>query len=439
MSAFDQNYRTIAVYSNGLIGLRGTASSIVILLSAACLLAICFSLLLVAGDVSAAFNIAYKSSDAWPAVFSAVLFSLCAAAISARPFSFGYFVGFYMLAVSCGYVWLSYFTPLSYDHVAARWSTVLSAASFFLTATVTFNRASKLPSLSIAQMDLLVKCLLGLVIILATYGAITGLHFVGPFESEFIRPELDHPLWMKYAISISLSSLIPFSFAWFTQRRAYWAAALCIVIALSFYPIDVSKTALIAPFWLIFVFVLARIAEPRLVTILSLLLPLLVGLAALLIDPSRPELVFRVINFRMLAIPSSGLDHYYHYFSSHPLTHFCQISLIGKLFSCAPPDQLGVLLAREYSLGNYNASLLATEGVASVGVYLAPLAAGLCGLLISFGNFSSAGIAPSFVLLSSSVLVVMIMNVPLSVAMASHGGIILFGLWLITPRAIDAR
>jgi hypothetical protein len=439
MSAFDQNYRSIAVYSDGPIGLRVTASPIAILLSAACLLTICLSLLLVAGDVSAAFHIAYNSSNAWPAVFSAVLFSLCAAAISARSFSFGYFVGFYMLAVSCGYVWLSYFTPLSYDHVAARWSTVLSAASFFLTATVTFNRAPKLPSLSISQMDWLVKCLLGLVIILATYGAITGLHFVGPFESESIRRELDHPLWMKYAISISLSSLIPFSFAWFTERRAYWAAALCIVIALSFYPIDVSKTALIAPFWLIFVFVLAKIAEPRVATILSLLLPLLAGFAALLIDPSRPELVFRVINFRMLAIPSSGLDHYYHYFSSHPLTHFCQISLIGKLFSCALPDQLGVLLAQKYALGNYNASLLATEGVASVGVYLAPLAAGLCGLLISFGNFGSAGIAPSFVLLSSSVLVVMIMNVPLTVAMASHGGIILFGLWLITPRAIDAR
>jgi hypothetical protein len=439
MSAFDQNYRTIAVYSDGPTGLRETSSSVVILLSAACLLAICFSLLLVAGDVSAAFDIIYKSSNAWPAVFSAVLFSLCAAAISARPFSFGYFVGFYMLAVSCGYVWLSYFTPLSYDHVAARWSTVLSAASFFLTATITFNGQSKLPSLSVAQMDLLVKCLVSLVIILATYGAITGLHFVGPFESEFIRRELDHPLWMNYAISISLSSLLPFSFAWFTQRRAYWAAALCIVIALSFYPIAVNKTALIAPFWLVFVFVLARIAEPRLVTILSLLLPLLAGLAALLIDPSRPELVFRVINFRMLAIPSSGLDHYYDYFSSHPLTHFCQISLIGKLFSCAPPDQLGVLLAQKYSLGNYNASLLATEGVASVGVYLAPIAAGLCGLLISFGNFSSAGMAPTFVLLSSSVLVAMIMNVPLSVAMASHGGIILFGLWVITPRAIDAR
>jgi hypothetical protein len=410
----------------------------VILLSATCLLALCFSLVLVAGDVNAAFNIAYNNSNAVAATFSAAFFCLCAAALSARAFNFGYFVGFYMLAISCGYVWLSYFTPLPYDHIAARWSTALSSAVFFLTATITLNRGPRLPSLSIAQMDALVKCLVGLVAVVALCGAFTGLHFVGPAGGELIRSELSHPRWMDYATSISLSCLIPFSFAWLTERRAYWAAALCIVLALSFYPIDVNKTALIAPFWLVFVLLLAKIVESRMATILSLMLPLLIGLAAMAIDPSRPELVFRVINFRMLAIPSSGLDHYYHYFSTHSVTHFCQISLIGKFFSCAPPDQLGALLAQEYSIGNFNASLLATEGIASVGVYLAPVAAALCGLLVSFGNLSSSGIAPSFVLLSSSVLVVMTMNVPLSVAMVTHGGIILFGLWLITPRAIDA-
>jgi hypothetical protein len=31
-------------------------------------------------------------------------------------------------------------------------------------------------------------------------------------------------------------------------------------------------------------------------------------------DPSRRELVFKIVNFRMLAILSSGLDHYYSYF-----------------------------------------------------------------------------------------------------------------------------
>jgi hypothetical protein len=439
MLAFDGDDRVLPSRPDRLALSGESASGFAAFFGAACSLALCLSLIVVAGDVRPVFHIHYNSSSATPAFLSVALFCVFAAALSGRPFSFGYFVGFYMLAVTCGYLWLSYFTPLPYDHVAARWSAVVSSVLFFLTATIPFKAGMKFPALSIVQMDALVKGLIALVLAIALCTAFTGLHFVGLFEGDFVRSELNHPTWMNYADSISLSCLIPFAFAWLTHRRAYWTAALCLVIELSFYPSTVNKTALIAPFWLIFMFLLVKVAEPRLVTILSLLLPLSTGLIAMLVDPSRPELVFRIINFRMLAIPSSGLDHYYHYFSMHPLTHFCQISLIGKLFSCALPDQLGPLMAQEYSIGNFNASLLAVEGMASVGIYLAPLAAALCGLLVSCGNLTSAGVAPSFVLLSSSVLVVMIMNVPLSVAMVTHGGIILFGLWSITPRAIEAR
>jgi hypothetical protein len=437
MSAYDRGDR---VLPNRPDWLALSASGLAAFLGAACLLALCISLIVVAGDVRPVFHISYNGSSAAPAFLSVALFGLIAAALSGRPFSFGYFVGYYMLAVTCGYLWLSYFTPLAYDHSAARWSAVISCVLFFLTATIPLKSSGlKIPTLSAVQMDTLVKCLIALVLAIAIRSAFTGLHFVGLFADDLLRSELNHPSWMNYADSIALSCLIPFAFAWLTHRRSYWTAALCLVIELSFYPSTINKTALIAPFWLIFIFLLARVAEPRLATILSLLLPLSAGLLAMLVDPSRPELVFRVINFRMLAIPASGLDHYYHYFSTHPLTHFCQISPIAKLFSCALPDQLGPLMAQEYSIGNYNASLLAVEGMASVGIYLAPLAAAFCGLLMTCGNLASRGIAPSFVLLSSSVLVVMMMNVPLSVAMVTHGGIILFCLWSITPRPIEAQ
>ena len=47
--------------------------------------------------------------------------------------------------------------------------------------------------------------------------------------------------------------------------------------------------------------------------------------------------------------------------------------------NCPYKDQLGVVLADTYHLGTMNASLLATEGVASVGLILAPLVAIVCG------------------------------------------------------------
>ena len=118
----------------------------------------------------------------------------------------------------------------------------------------------------------------------------------------------------------------------------------------------------------------------------------------------------------------------------HPLTHFCQISIIGKLLNCDLPDQLGVTMAKEYAIGNYNASLFATEGIASVGPYLAPIIALFCGTVISLGNLTSAELNPSFVLLSGSILAQALMNVPLSTIMLTHGGLVTFFLWLIAPR-----
>jgi hypothetical protein len=439
VSAFDRDYSIVSDRQAWFVtaSRKNSLSDITaFLLSVVFFIALCSSLILVAADVSPAFHIDYSSARATAAILGVGLFGLCAATLSVRAFSFGYVVGFYMLAITGGYIWLSYFTPLPYDHQAARWSAALSSVLFFLAATVKFTSPPKFPTLSIAQMDSLVKCLIGVVVAVALYGAFgSGLHLVGPFAGEFIRSELKHPIWLDYAISISLSCLIPFTFAWLTQRRAYLTAAACIVVALTFYPIAVNKTALIAPFWLIFVFLLLKFCEPRIATIVSFLIPLSLGLVAQLADPSRPELAFRVINFRMLAIPSSGLDHYYHYFSGHPLTHFCQVSVLGKLFSCALPDQLGALMERQYEIGNFNASVLATEGIASLGLYLAPIGVVLCGFVICFGNLTSTGLAPSFVIQSSSVLAVMLMNVPLSVTMVSHGGSLLFGLWLITPRS----
>jgi hypothetical protein len=89
-----------------------------------------------------------------------------------------------------------------------------------------------------------------------------------------------------------------------------------------------------------------------------------------------------------------------------------------------------------YGLGNLNASLFATEGIASVSLYLAPLTALASGLVLALGNRASAGLPPRFVLMSAGVLPHVLLNVPLSVAMLTHGTAILFLLWYVTPRSL---
>ncbi|WP_157083575.1 hypothetical protein [Bradyrhizobium manausense] len=98
---------------------------------------------------------------------------------------------------------------------------------------------------------------------------------------------------------------------------------------------------------------------------------------------------------------------------------------------------MAVVMRDSYHIGYFNASLFATEGIASVGPRLAPLLSAIvCGLLIGLGNRASSGLPEQFILLSGGLLLQVVMNVPLTVAVVSHGEAMMFLLWYVTPRDV---
>ena len=179
---------------------------------------------------------------------------------------------------------------------------------------------------------------------------------------------------------------------------------------------------------------MSRIFEARVVTILSLLLPLLAGVILFVVAHDLSYRYFNVVNMRMMIAPSSALDFYNEYFARHDLTNFCQISMLKRFIPCALEVQLGAEMANEYGLGGMNASLFATEGIASVGPWLAPVSALVGGLVVALGNRTSAGLPNQLIFISGSFLPHVFMNVPLSVTFVSHGMAVLFLLWYVTPR-----
>jgi hypothetical protein len=138
----------------------------------------------------------------------------------------------------------------------------------------------------------------------------------------------------------------------------------------------------------------------------------------------------------MIAFPSLALDVYNDFFSTHDHTYFCQIYLLKPLVNCPYSEPLSVVMAKAYQLGNLNASLFATEGIASVGPVLAPLAVFASGLVISLGNRLSSGLPSKFILLSGGVLTQNFLNVPLTTNLLTGGAAIVFLLWYVTPRAM---
>jgi hypothetical protein len=402
----------------------------------------CVSLTYVAYFYASPIIVAFESARIGPAILVTLPFALAAALFAVSRFSFGYFVGFYLYTVVLGYLWLVEFSVFPYEH---RWPAVSAAFSglFFLlpvlTAASPFRQRF---TLSPRAFDRALTAILFVGATTIVVGALFNFRLVGIYEIYAFREDIRFPAPMGYAIGVTSNVLLPFAFAAFALRGYRWRAAAALALILLFYPVTLTKMTLFAPFWLLFLTVLSRSVESRISVVLSLGAPLAVGvLLAVLFEwhmiPYEWMIsVFGTINFRMVAIPSLAIDVYNDFFAVHPNTYFCQVSLLKHFVHCPYSEPLATLMNENYQLGNLNASLFATEGVASVGAALAPLAAFASGLVVAFANRTSAGLSARFVLLSGAVVVQSFLNVPLTIAMITNGTAILFLLWYLTPRCL---
>lgn len=375
------------------------------------------------------------------AAISAAPFALCAIVFVQRRFSFGFAVGFYFYTVILGYLWLVAHSTFPYDHRAAAISAFASGIALLVPTLFVGSPLPRRFTLTARQLDVILVAIVALSVVVLVIGMMFQFQLARPEDMYKFRNEIELPKWLQYAIGIVSGALLPFAYACFAQFRRYLPASICLVLLGMFYPVTLTKVALLAPSWLLFLTLLSIYFECRMAVVLSLFLPILSGvLIAVLyrygLFSDRVLVYFGTVNFRMIAMPSSALDFYNAFFSTHELTHFCQITPLKPLMSCPYKDQLSVLMADSYHLGYFNASLFATEGIASVGTVLAPVSALVCGLILSLGNRASAGLPGRFVLLSSGLLLQILINVPLTIALVTHGTLILFLLWYIAPRDI---
>ncbi|SHL50715.1 hypothetical protein SAMN05444159_6064 [Bradyrhizobium lablabi] len=357
-------------------------------------------------------------------------------------FSFGYFVGFYFYTMILGYLWLGVFSKFQYDHNLASVSAFASALAFLAPALFITSPIKQRFVLSSRSLDYLLSGILILAAAIVAAGAFYNFKLVGLTEIYRFRDEIEFPGWLRYATGPISNALLPFAFACFAARGNRYRAAAVLLLLLSFYPITLTKLALFGPFWLLFLTLLSRFFSARTTVVLSLFLPLSAGVLWMflfnlgVISLEQVRYFFGAINFRMIALPSIALDLYNHFFSTHEHTRFCQIIFLKPFVHCPYTEQLSIVMAKAYQFGNVNASLFATEGIASVGPVLAPLAVLACGLVISLGNRLSASLPPRFILMSGGILPLILLNVPLTTTLLSNGASILFLLWYVTPRTM---
>lgn len=363
-------------------------------------------------------------------------------------FSFGYFIGFSFFSMIAGYLWLNCFSEFQYDHRIAGISAYASIVALLLPALFLKSPIRPLWTPSHAGFNRILDTILLLSGMTLVAGAVYNFDVAQLLrlirldaDIYLARETLKFPKLLEYLLGITASALLPFAFACFVERRRGGRAAAALGLLFLFYPITLSKIALFSAGWIGLIALSARFIEARSLTILSLLCPIAVGVLLIalrklgVLQEPLPGSYFALINFRMMTFPSLAMDYYNEFFSKNELTLFCQISFLKALPSCPYHEPLGIVIYNAFGIGGYfNASLFATEGIASVGPWFAPLTASAGGLVLALGNRVSAGLPPRIVLTSAAVLPQIFLNVPFTVALVTHGVLVLFLLWYITPR-----
>ncbi|MGV7214023.1 hypothetical protein [Bradyrhizobium sp. UFLA05-112] len=395
----------------------------------------CLSLIKVANYQS---YILFSEERLWIAASIALAFSTVSLLFVVARFSFGYFVGFYLYTMILGFLWIDTFSKYNYDHRTAGISAALSLVLFLIPVLFIRSPIRQIVVLSDANFERLLNLILALCVAVIAVASTYNFRLVSIAHIYDYRDEIQFPGPVRYLIGMTSSTLLPFAFTCYWMRGCYWRVAAVLVLLLLLYPITLTKFAFFAPAWLIALTILTRLFAARTSVILSLLIPMAVGLVAIAITNAAIDhpvgKYFDVVNIRMMATASSALDIYNDFFSYHPLTWFCHISLLKTVTHCPYQDPLSVVMQNTYGFGNLNASLFATEGIASVGPYFAPLTALISGLVFAFGNRVSAGLPSRFIVVSASALPQVLLNVPLTVALLSHGMMFLFLLWYVAPR-----
>jgi hypothetical protein len=390
------------------------------------------------------YHIFYRPAGLPGAVAIITTFALVAILFVYAEFSFGYLVSFYLYTMVTGYLWLNYFSGFSYNHQLTGLSAAASAVAFLLPALFIRSPVRQIWALSPAAFNRLLSVILLLAVATVAVGASYNFRFVVLDNDVYtFRGTLNFPTILNYLIGITSSTLLPFAFACFVERKNLWRAGAVLIILLLFYPVTLTKLVFFSPAWIVVMALLSKLFEVRIAVILSLFAPLIVGviLFVLFKNDAIPDKAaipyFWLINFRMIAIPSMAMDYYNDFFSRHDLTYFCQISLLKPFVTCPYQEQLGIVIYKAFGIGgNFNASLFATEGIASVGAVFAPVAVFVCGLVIAVGNRLSAGLPARFILISGAILPHILLNVPLTTTLLTHGAAVLFLLWYVTPRTM---
>lgn len=236
-------------------------------------------------------------------------------------------------------------------------------------------------------------------------------------------------MWLPYAF-------IPFLLArWLLDRTRTTSLVIALAGCLLMYASTGSKAALLLP---VIVIGLNRVLTSRwdsLSAILGTLTVVVVLIVALFPDEGVLMWVKSILLMRIFATTGWTFATYHDYFSANGYTYYTHIGPINALTGAYPHGEhsMGQLIGIEYNGTeevNYNAGFWASDGVGALGIVGLPLVTlAACAVLYTINRLAS-GYSSRFVTLWLCGFWLALLNVPLTTALLSGGGLlVLLGLW----------
>ena len=291
-------------------------------------------------------------------------------------------------------------------------------------------------------MTVHVLTLLGLVLLLLEFGSIMKfVSFADVYDLRSNFAEVKSSVLTNYLIMWLTYCFGPFYIAraLIEGRRSDWIAGLVILMLV--YSATGSKLALLTP---VFMCALKYLENGRSEFLLRFLTAVVafVGLIVLVIPDDG---IMRWVNsiFLLRVFGSNGWTAavYYEYFSSHGYTFYNHIGPINALFAAYPYGErsLGQEIANFYfdsNAANFNAGFWASDGFAALGMAGIPIVTFFLSLFMMKLNDLARHFPQRLINLWLLGFWMALMNVPLTTALLSCGGLlVIWLLWLVAPRA----
>lgn len=275
------------------------------------------------------------------------------------------------------------------------------------------------------------------------YGMTQDFHLVSfaqLYENRYSE-DANGVLVQRVAV-LYVSSFGGFFFALALMFRKRLLAIVVLGVYVICYGLLYEKTALLAPLWLVYIYAVMKFfsRESTLKFYLALAAPFYLGAVWYVLSPDTTlnenpiQFVYMgTVLFRLYAIAANAPGLYHLFFQSHPHTYWSHITGINYFLRYPYGDHtIAVEMQRAFSLGNYNASFLASDAIEAYGYQAIPLAALAVGLTFMLLNTASLGFKPITLAVIMMMPSILISNIPFATSLLTSGILFLalFMAWM---------